>query len=79
MTPNLIQKTPNVLGGEACVGNRRIAVWMLVRARQLGLTDEELKTRYLPPLSEEDLAAAWHYYQENQEEVERAIQRNEGD
>jgi uncharacterized protein (DUF433 family) len=75
--PDLIRKTPDVLGGEACLGNRRIAVWMVVRGRQLGLTDEELKTHYVPPLSADDLSAAWKYFEENPEEIERAIRRNE--
>jgi len=36
-----IQKTPGVCGGEACVGETRLAVWMLVEARRAGCTDEE--------------------------------------
>jgi uncharacterized protein (DUF433 family) len=76
---DLIQKSPHVLGGEACIGKRRIAVWMLVRARQLGLTDEQIKTDYLPPLSEAELAAAWRYYEQNREEIDRAIHFNEDD
>lgn len=39
----LIRKTPNVLGGDARIGERRLAVWMVVRARQLGLTDEQIR------------------------------------
>ena len=77
--PDLIQKTPDVLGGEACIGNRRLAVWMLVRAKQLGLTDEQIKSDYLPPLTDADLAAAWTYYEQHREEIERAIRRNEDD
>ena len=30
--PAVIRKTPGVIGGDACIGNRRIAVWMLVQA-----------------------------------------------
>ncbi len=48
---NLIRKTANVLGGDARIGDRRIAVWMLVREKQLGLTDEQMKKDYLPPLT----------------------------
>ncbi len=73
----LIRKTPKVLGGDARIRDTRIAVWMLVRARQLGLTDEEIRNRYQPPLTEADLAAAWRYYATHREEIERAIQENE--
>src|SRR5438477_1220123 len=47
----LIRKTPGVCGGRACVGNRRIAVWMLVEARDLGIRDEQFLTDYEPPLT----------------------------
>ena len=33
---SLIEKTPGVCGGKACVRNMRIAVWMLVLDRNLG-------------------------------------------
>jgi uncharacterized protein (DUF433 family) len=76
---DLIRKTPNVLGGDARIGDRRIAVWMLVRDKQLGLSDEEIKTEYVPQLSDEELHAAWKYYEQNREEIQRAIQENEDD
>ena len=37
-----IQKTPGVCGGEACVGETRLVVWMLVEARRAGYTDTEI-------------------------------------
>ena len=77
--PELIRKTPNVCGGDACVGNRRIAVWMLVRAKQLGLSDERIRTQYELPLSQDELEAAWQYYSEHREEIDRAIRENEED
>ena len=40
----LIRKTPGIIGGDACVGKRRIAVWMLVEARAAGISDERLLT-----------------------------------
>jgi uncharacterized protein (DUF433 family) len=57
-----IEKTPGVIGGDACIRTTRIAVWMLIVARKLGLSDEELRTRYHPPLTQGDLEAAWEYY-----------------
>ncbi len=72
-----IRKTPDVIGGDACIRKTRIAVWMLVESRKLGMTDEEIRTRYDPPLSQDDLDAAWEYYQQNREEIEQAIRENE--
>ncbi len=68
-----ITKTPGVLGGAACIGRRRIAVWMLVEARRLGFTDAEFLQRYDPRLTEEELAAAWRYAEQHYEEIETAI------
>ena len=56
---------------------RRIAVWMLVQARRLGLTDEEIRTRYRPPLKQAELDAAWHYHEAHPSEIEQAIMENE--
>lgn len=36
----LIQKTPGVMGGEACIPRTRIAVWNIVEAWNVGFTDE---------------------------------------
>jgi uncharacterized protein (DUF433 family) len=73
---DLIQKTLGVMGGEACIGKRRIAVWMLVRARQMGLSDAQIKSDYLPPLTEAELTAAWKYYEHNREEIDEDIRLN---
>ncbi len=75
----VIRKTPGVIGGDACIGNRRIAIWMLVQARQLGLSDEQLLHDYEPPLSQAELDAAWDYYEKNREEIDRAIRDNKDD
>jgi uncharacterized protein (DUF433 family) len=77
-THELIRKTPGVLGGDACIGKRRIAVWMLVRARQLGVPDDQLLDEYEPPLTRAELDAAWHYYETHRDEIETAIRENEG-
>lgn len=75
--PAVIRKTPGVIGGDACIGNRRIAVWMLVEAKQLGLTDDEIRNRYEQPLTEAELDAAWDYYASHREEIDQAIRQNE--
>jgi uncharacterized protein (DUF433 family) len=77
--PAVIRKTPGVIGGDACIGNRRIAVWMVAQARRLGLTDDEIRNRYEQPLSEAELAAAWQYYGSHREEIDQAIRDNEED
>ena len=74
-----IQKTPGVIGGDACIRNTRIAVWMLVEARRLGFTDAELLQRYDPPLTEQELAAAWRYAEQHHEEIETNIRDNQDD
>ena len=76
-TVDLIRKTRNVLGGEARIGDRRIAVWMLVQARRLGMTDEQIRTRYLPPLDQAELDAAWRYHEAHPAEIDQAILANE--
>jgi uncharacterized protein (DUF433 family) len=72
-----IQKTPGVCGGDACIRKTRITVWMLVEAQRLGFSDEELRTRYDPPLSQADLDAAWKYFEHHSDEIEQAIRENE--
>lgn len=71
-----IWKTPDVCGGAACVGNTRIAVWMLWQAKQLGFTDETLKESY-PHLSSAEFADAWRYTESQPIEIERENEENE--
>ena len=73
-----IQKTPGVCGGEACVGETRLAVWMLVEARRAGCTDTEILQDY-PGLNTARLANAWAYAASHAEEIEEAIAENSRD
>jgi uncharacterized protein (DUF433 family) len=77
MTANepTIRKTPGVIGGSACIRGTRIAVWMLVEARRLGRSDEQLLQDY-PTLTQNDLSAAWAYFTAHPEEIETAIREN---
>ena len=77
--PADIRKTLGVIGGDACVGDRRIAVWMLVQARRLGAGDDQLLRDYEPPLTRGELDAAWEYYEKSRAEVDEAIRDNEDD
>jgi uncharacterized protein (DUF433 family) len=70
-----IEKTPNVCGGSACVVNTRIPVWILVEARQLGITEAELLQDY-PHIGAADLVNAWAYAEAFPEEIEAEIQEN---
>jgi uncharacterized protein (DUF433 family) len=75
----LIRKTPGVIGGDACIGNRRIAVWMLVEARNAGISDEQLLRDYDPPLTCAELDAAWRYAAAHPEEIAEALRANNAD
>src|SRR5262249_54073076 len=68
-----INKTPGVIGGDACIGRRRIAVWVLVEARDAGGLDATLLTDYDPPLTRAELDAAWKYAAAHPEEIARVI------
>jgi uncharacterized protein (DUF433 family) len=50
---------------------------MLVVGRRLGMSDEELRTRYDPPLTQADIEAAWEYYEQHREEIQLAIKEHE--
>ena len=72
----LIQKTPGVMGGEACIRRTRISVWILVGYRNLGVSDARLLEFY-PGLRQQDLDAAWDYYRNHTSEIDNAIRENE--
>jgi uncharacterized protein (DUF433 family) len=73
-----IEKTPNVCGGDACIVRTRIPVWVLVNARNLGISEAQLLKDY-PTLSATDLANAWVYAAAYPEEIAIAIKENEED
>jgi uncharacterized protein (DUF433 family) len=68
----VVQKTPGVCGGHACIRNTRIPVWVLVSLRQQGANDRELLENY-PNLTPEDLIAVWEYYQQHTSEIDLVI------
>jgi uncharacterized protein (DUF433 family) len=73
-----IEKTPNVMGGVACIRQTRIPVWMLENARRQGVSEANLLINY-PSLVAKDLANAWDYVSLNLEEIENAIAENEAE
>jgi type III restriction enzyme len=78
LSTDLIQKTTGVCGGEACIRKTRIPVWTLVSLKKMGATDQDLLKNY-PSLTQIDLDAMWHYYQQNQTEIEQAILAQDDD
>jgi type III restriction enzyme len=68
----LIQKKPDLCGGNACIRNTRIPVWTIVSFRLQGASDEELLSNY-PGLEQQDLDAVWAYYAENPSEIDLII------
>jgi uncharacterized protein (DUF433 family) len=71
----MINKTPGVRGGDACVRDTRITVWGMVEWFKLGATDEELMIR-CPGVTQEDIDEAWNYWKDHEAEIEAAIRRN---
>lgn len=76
-THDRIRKTPGVCGGDACVRETRIPVWLLHRFRTLGRTDAQLLEDY-PTLTADDLRAAWDYARDNPGEIAAAAARQRG-
>ncbi|MGL5942853.1 MAG: DUF433 domain-containing protein [Waterburya sp.] len=70
-----ITKTTGVCGGEACIAGTRIAVWLLVEAQQLGISEAQLLQDY-PHLTAADLVNAWAYADAYPEEMATAIRAN---
>ncbi len=75
-TASWIQKNPGVCGGAACIRNTRHNVAGLVQWRRMGLSDERILEHHLD-LTMTDLEAAWAYYHEQPEEIEKVIRVDE--
>lgn len=61
-----VRSTEGLMGGDACIRNTRIPVWLLVSYKMQGMTDSELLVNY-PILNAADLIAAWDYFAANAE------------
>ena len=68
----MIQKTPGVSGGHACVRDTRIAIWTIISFYEQGADDNELLTNF-PGITAFDLFAIRHYYQSHQQEIDSLI------
>ena len=67
-----IVKTPNVMGGDACIAKTRLPVWLFVSLRNQGSTDAEL-FNYYPQLTAADLVNVWAYAEAYSAEIEAAL------
>jgi uncharacterized protein (DUF433 family) len=75
-TKSWVSKKADRFGGNACVRDFRLPVWVLANYRRLGASDEQLLEWY-PVLTASDLATAWEYAAANADEIEQAIRENE--
>jgi uncharacterized protein (DUF433 family) len=73
-----VEPEAGVCGGDARIIRTRIPVWVLERARRMGMTEDELLQDY-PTLRAQDLANAWAYADAHGEEMDRQIAENESD
>jgi uncharacterized protein (DUF433 family) len=74
-TASYISKKPDRCGGDACIRETRIPVWVLVNYRRLGASDAEVLRAY-PSLNSADLEAAWEYATANLAEIDSNIREN---
>jgi uncharacterized protein (DUF433 family) len=56
-----IVSNPKVLGGRPCVKGARIAVYMVLELVEAGISFNEIRTKFYPQLSEEDIKACISY------------------
>ena len=75
-SPALKKRLVYVVGVKARIARTRIPVWLLVRQRQLGISEKEIIEGY-PILRVEDLSNAWNYYRGHKNEIEKDIRENE--
>ena len=71
-----IESNAGVCGGEPCIVRTRVPIWVLVQARNLGVSEADLLRNY-PTLRAEDLVNAWGYYRSHHSDIEREIRENE--
>ena len=67
-----ITRTPGVCGGDACIRDTRHTVAGLIEWKQLGLSDARILEHH-PDLTTVDLEAAWEYYENHREEIDRSL------
>jgi uncharacterized protein (DUF433 family) len=76
---SFISHTPGVSGGDACVRNTRIPVWLLAEMRLAGMCDAEILAGYPETLNQADLEVAWQYHTDHPAEITQALRLNRED
>jgi uncharacterized protein (DUF433 family) len=71
-----ITKAVGVIGGDACIANTRLPVWLFVSLRHQGATDAELLEAY-PHLTAADLVNVWAYADAHSDEIALALREQE--
>jgi uncharacterized protein (DUF433 family) len=71
-----IERSPDVMGGDACLVRTRIPVWLLERYRRLGWSEARILENF-PTLRAVDLVNAWAYSDAHRDEIETAIREQD--
>ncbi len=71
-----IVKTPSVMGGDACIANTRLPVWLFVSLRDQDASDAEILEAY-PHFTAADLVNVWAYADAHPEEIASALREQE--
>ena len=71
-----IRITKDVMGGDACIRDTRIPVWLLVQYKRQGMTDGGLLQCY-PTLNASDLIAVWDYFAAHSEDIEMQMRQHD--
>lgn len=71
-----IERSPGVMGGDACLVRTRIPVWLLERYRRLGWSEARILENF-PALRAADLANAWAYSDAHRDEIELTIREQD--
>jgi uncharacterized protein (DUF433 family) len=71
-----ITRTSEVMGGNACIANTCLPVWLFVSLRSKGATDADILSAY-PHLLAADLVNVWAYADAHPEEIAMAIQEHD--
>ncbi|HVS34517.1 MAG TPA: DUF433 domain-containing protein [Gemmataceae bacterium] len=59
-----------------CEPGALMPAWALVYARLIGLTDDQIRDSFDPPLDAAQLDAAWQEYRRHPEQIDRRIAQN---
>ena len=72
-----IVSNPQVLGGKPCVKGTRIPVYMVLELIEAGMSFDEIRRKFYPQLSEEDIKACIAYARQivQNEEVHLALEQ----